>query len=58
MARIPPSLQNTVVVGNQIIVYWMSLYAKGKGELPYIVGSKWKLLIKDDGTVTLEKKSK
>jgi hypothetical protein len=58
LARIPATLQNLMVMGNQITVNWMAYYVKSKGELPYVIGSKWKLLIKDDGTVTLEKKAK
>jgi|ADurb_Met_01_Slu_FD_contig_111_111731_length_2317_multi_3_in_0_out_0_1 hypothetical protein len=45
----PPQKQPLIVMG---------VFADFEGEVPYKVGSKWSLEIKDDGTMTLKEQKK
>ncbi len=51
MNRIPDALKQTAI-GKQIGITELVLFIK-KQEIPYRVGSKWELTIRDNGTLNL-----
>jgi len=48
-ARLVPAQQES----NKIPAYWMAFWIKSDKELPYRVGSKWKMSVSESGALNL-----
>jgi len=42
-----------MVAGNKVPAMWLALNIKAADAFPYAIGSKWKMTIKENGTVNL-----